>query len=144
MIPEAELRGLARRRNVDLMLLDLDYSLGCFLAGLGRQDLAGRLRFKGGTCLRKCYFPDYRFSEDLDFTAESRLTEANLKAIIEKAMRWVEREIGLDFSVDCRQPDSYLLSGRDSGRENQSDCRAAPLRYLPRRVRHSSIAQAWS
>ena len=23
----------------------------------------------GGTCLRKCYFPDYRFSEDLDFTA---------------------------------------------------------------------------
>lgn len=24
--------------------------------------------FKGGTCLRKCYFRDYRFSEDLDFT----------------------------------------------------------------------------
>ncbi len=109
MIPEVQLRSLARRWNVSLMLLDLDYSLGCFLAGLGRQDLAGRLRFKGGTCLRKCYFPDYRFSEDLDFTAESRLTEANLKAIIEKAMRWVEREIGLDFSVDRRQPDSYLL-----------------------------------
>lgn len=27
------------------------------------------LIFKGGTCLRKCYFEDYRFSEDLDFTA---------------------------------------------------------------------------
>ena len=26
MIPEAELRGLARRWNVDLMLLDLDYN----------------------------------------------------------------------------------------------------------------------
>jgi predicted nucleotidyltransferase component of viral defense system len=24
--------------------------------------------FKGGTCLKKCYFEDYRFSEDLDFT----------------------------------------------------------------------------
>lgn len=99
MIPEAELRSLARRWNVDLMLLDLDYSLGCFLAGLGRQDLAGRLRFKGGTCLRKCYFPDYRFSEDLDFTAESRLTQADLRAMVEKAARWVEREIGLDFSA---------------------------------------------
>lgn len=99
MISEVELRSLARRWNVDLMLLDLDYSLGCFLAGLGQQNLAGHWRFKGGTCLRKCYFPDYRFSEDLDFTAESRLTEANLKAIVEKAVRWVEREIGLDFSA---------------------------------------------
>jgi len=24
--------------------------------------------FKGGTCLKKCYFETYRFSEDLDFT----------------------------------------------------------------------------
>jgi len=93
VISETELRGLARRWNVDLMLLDLDYSLGCFLAGLGRQDLAGHLRFKGGTCLRKCYLPDYRFSEDLDLTAESRLTQADLRAMVEKAVRWVENDI---------------------------------------------------
>ena len=99
MISEVELRSLARRWNVNLMLVDLDYSLGCFLAGLSQQNLAGHWRFKGGTCLRKCYFPDYRFSEDLDFTAESRLTEAKLKAIVAKAVRWVEREIGLDFSA---------------------------------------------
>lgn len=24
--------------------------------------------FKGGTCLKRCYFETYRFSEDLDFT----------------------------------------------------------------------------
>jgi predicted nucleotidyltransferase component of viral defense system len=24
--------------------------------------------FKGGTCLRKCYYETFRFSEDLDFT----------------------------------------------------------------------------
>jgi predicted nucleotidyltransferase component of viral defense system len=28
------------------------------------------LRFKGGTCLKKAHFPDYRFSEDLDLTLE--------------------------------------------------------------------------
>ncbi|WP_394346518.1 nucleotidyl transferase AbiEii/AbiGii toxin family protein [Sphingobacterium psychroaquaticum] len=27
------------------------------------------LFFKGGTCLSKCYFPNYRFSENLDFTS---------------------------------------------------------------------------
>ncbi len=26
------------------------------------------LAFKGGTALKRCYFGDYRFSEDLDFT----------------------------------------------------------------------------
>lgn len=26
--------------------------------------------FKGGTCLKKCYFETYRFSEDLDFTLQ--------------------------------------------------------------------------
>lgn len=31
--------------------------------------LRGVLMFKGGTALKKCYFGDYRFSEDLDFTA---------------------------------------------------------------------------
>jgi predicted nucleotidyltransferase component of viral defense system len=40
------------------------------------------LIFKGGTCLRKCYFPNYRFSEDLDFTstdATFELTEEGKK-----------------------------------------------------------------
>jgi predicted nucleotidyltransferase component of viral defense system len=30
--------------------------------------LRDTLVFKGGTALKKCYFGDYRFSEDLDFT----------------------------------------------------------------------------
>jgi predicted nucleotidyltransferase component of viral defense system len=33
-----------------------------------RSPLRDRLAFKGGTALKKCYFGDYRFSEDLDFT----------------------------------------------------------------------------
>ncbi|MEZ4424280.1 MAG: nucleotidyl transferase AbiEii/AbiGii toxin family protein [Gemmatimonadota bacterium] len=40
---------------------------------LGSLGSSARLRehliFNGGTCLRKCYIADYRFSEDLDFTA---------------------------------------------------------------------------
>ena len=31
-----------------------------------------KLIFKGGTCLRKCYFNNYRFSEDLDFTVTDK------------------------------------------------------------------------
>ncbi len=65
MITEAELRRRAGQWRVDPMVVDLDYSLGWFLAGLLNSGLlADRVRFKGGTCLRKCYFADYRFSED--------------------------------------------------------------------------------
>ena len=32
------------------------------------EELSARIVFKGGTVLKKVYFPEYRFSEDLDFT----------------------------------------------------------------------------
>ena len=40
------------------------------LAGIGRVPaLSSTLVFKGGTALKKCYFGEYRFSEDLDFSS---------------------------------------------------------------------------
>lgn len=63
------LRTYARERGVRLEVVENDYALSYLLAaiaatpGLGRQ-----IVLKGGTALRKCYFPDYRFSEDLDYS----------------------------------------------------------------------------
>ncbi len=66
---------------VDPMVIDLDYSLGWFLLGLrSMSDSFMGLIFKGGTCLRKCYFSDYRFSEDLDFTATKYMSSANIES----------------------------------------------------------------
>jgi predicted nucleotidyltransferase component of viral defense system len=46
-----------------------DHILGYLLAGIAATPgLGDRLAFKGGTALRKCWFPTYRYSEDLDFT----------------------------------------------------------------------------
>ena len=49
-----DLLQVAGRDGVDPMVVDLDYVLGCFLAALYRAE-APPLRFKGGTCLRKCW-----------------------------------------------------------------------------------------
>ncbi|MEA2014043.1 MAG: nucleotidyl transferase AbiEii/AbiGii toxin family protein, partial [Thermodesulfobacteriota bacterium] len=35
---------------------------------MSETPLTNLLAFKGGTAIKKCYLPDYRFSEDLDFT----------------------------------------------------------------------------
>ena len=51
-------------------VLERDYVLSWILAAIGNHEpLRETLAFKGGTALKKCYFGDYRFSEDLDFSS---------------------------------------------------------------------------
>ena len=57
------------------------------------------LIFKGGTCLRKCYFPDYRFSEDLDFTATKYLSPARVEEWLTKSVDWIGDQDGPDFHI---------------------------------------------
>jgi predicted nucleotidyltransferase component of viral defense system len=50
--------------------VDKDWVLGHFLSAFYQvNEHFKKLVFKGGTYLRKCRFPDFRFSEDLDFTS---------------------------------------------------------------------------
>src|SRR5262245_40203010 len=57
------------RLGVAWEALERDYLLSWILAGINEvQLLRETLIFKGGTALKKCYFGDYRFSEDLDFS----------------------------------------------------------------------------
>lgn len=66
-------------------ILERDYLLSWILAGIGKVDsLSDTLASKGGTALKKCYFGDYRFSEDLDF---STLEGAPIGEAMERAIR---------------------------------------------------------
>jgi len=50
-------------------VIEKDYVLSWILAGISeRAEFSDTWIFKGGTCLKKCYFEIYRFSEDLDYT----------------------------------------------------------------------------
>ena len=75
----------ARQRTGHLsQVVERDYLLSWILAGISRTPaLAGSLVFKGGTALKKCYFGDYRFSEDLDFTGmEGTPTGVELEQLV--------------------------------------------------------------
>lgn len=60
-----------KRTQVPWEVIERDYLLSWILQGIySSEKLASKLIFKGGTALKKCYFgDDYRFSEDLDFSA---------------------------------------------------------------------------
>ena len=63
------LQEARNRLGIPWEVLERDYLLSWILAGIGQvESLRGTLAFKGGTALKKCYFGDYRFSEDLDFS----------------------------------------------------------------------------
>ncbi len=64
------LREARRQLGLQSYVVERDYILSWVLAGIGAvPELKDTLVFKGGTALKKCYFGDYRFSEDLDFSA---------------------------------------------------------------------------
>ena len=64
------LQEARRRLGIPWEVLERDYLLSWVLAGISQTPLLrDTLVLKGGTALRKCYFGDYRFSEDLDFSA---------------------------------------------------------------------------
>lgn len=64
-----ELNGRAAAAGVPRAIVEKDYALSVVLLGISKSPLAGKIVFKGGTALKKAYFPDARFSEDLDFSA---------------------------------------------------------------------------
>jgi predicted nucleotidyltransferase component of viral defense system len=54
--------------GVPAATVERDYVLSHVLAAIADCEQAERIVFKGGTALRLCYFEDYRYSADLDFS----------------------------------------------------------------------------
>lgn len=69
MIKPGEIQKKATQEGVRDQQIEKDYILSWILWGIANHEkLSKILVFKGGTVLKKVYFEDYRFSEDLDFT----------------------------------------------------------------------------
>lgn len=69
MIKPGEIQQIANGIGVRDQQIEKDYILSWILFGMSRHEqLSKAIVFKGGTVLKKVYFENYRFSEDLDFT----------------------------------------------------------------------------
>jgi len=100
MIGRQELIGLAQNLGLTPQVVEKDYVLGWLLAGIeANSQLRDRWVFKGGTCLKKCYFETYRFSEDLDFTItdEAHLGQEFLKNEMGAVARWIYEQSGIEI-----------------------------------------------
>lgn len=113
MIPRQEVLDLATDFGLAPNVIEKDYALGWLLAGLGENPATRETwLFKGGTCLKKCFFETYRFSEDLDFTLldPAHLEEAFLGKLFEEVSEWVYQRTGLDLPREARKVAVYRTS----------------------------------
>jgi predicted nucleotidyltransferase component of viral defense system len=63
------LKVLARENHVQLEILEKDYALSYLIDAIAKtHGIGNQIVLKGGTALRKLYYPGYRFSEDLDYS----------------------------------------------------------------------------
>ena len=99
MIRQKEIATIAEQQGVAKTTIDKDWALGHFVDALfSLPECRDQLVFKGGTCLKKCYFPNYRFSEDLDFTVvnpDFRLDEKLLEQIVDLVTERTEMPLHL-------------------------------------------------
>jgi len=100
MILKKEIQNKSIEWKVPPDTVDKDWVLGHFLGAMFTvKKHKENLVFKGGTALRKCYFENYRFSEDLDFTAIDRNYIISLSEI-EEIIRKVTELSGILFHID--------------------------------------------
>ena len=104
MITTAELHRVAEKEGLRFDQAEKDYVILWLLSGLAHSGVKEHgWVFKGGTCLRHCYYEGYRFSEDIDFSCRpgGDNLEASLR-LLDTVAAWVLHESGIRLSV--REP----------------------------------------
>lgn len=123
MILKEEIQKIATQKQLATSVIEKDYVLSWVLAGIHHHNTTkDSWIFKGGTCLKKCYFETYRFSEDLDFTYRGKThepDEAFYKNVFIEISQWIFDnsgielpEQGIEFEVFKNKRDSISVQGK--------------------------------
>ena len=86
-------------KSMPVVSLEKDYVLTWILVGISRTELSEHLCFKGGTALKKFYFKDYRFSEDLDFTFLKNISIEEIKKLLRKVYSIILKETNMQLAL---------------------------------------------
>lgn len=101
MIRPAEIQKKANAEKVRDTQIEKDYILGWILSGVAGNELLSKcLGFKGGTVLKKFYFEDYRYSEDLDFTLiDDSVSNENIHSAFDAVFEYVREEANIPLAI---------------------------------------------
>lgn len=110
MINKQEIMSFSKKYNLSVDVIEKDYILNWLLDGISNSDLLkDKWVFKGGTCLKKCYFEEYRFSEDLDFTItdKTHINSIFLSSAFSDITQWIYEQSGIEMPEEGRRFEEY-------------------------------------
>lgn len=100
MIDATHIRTYAATVQIDPGIVEKDYVLTKALSAIAQSEVfQNYFLFKGGTALKKCFYPNWRFSEDFDFTVTKALSRAEIKDIFNTTAETAGRLFGLGMRV---------------------------------------------
>jgi predicted nucleotidyltransferase component of viral defense system len=80
------LRKLSGKYKVPIGTIEKDYAVTNLLLIISKFSKVNQMVFKGGTAIKKIYFQDARFSEDIDFTCKEDIS-VELRQLLESEIK---------------------------------------------------------
>jgi len=157
MIEPKEINKVAATNRVNDRQIEKDYVLSWVLFAISKnKTLNNALVFKGGTVLKKAYFEDYRFSEDLDFTLiDESVTNEQIKTEFNNLFDFIKEEANIDLRIDDKKwtihetgsPQFYIdyvasLQGNMGSRDLKIDVTRGEI--LETEIEHKNIYRNYS
>jgi predicted nucleotidyltransferase component of viral defense system len=101
MIKPGEIKQKANAVGVRDQQIEKDYILSWILYGISNHEILSKeIVFKGGTVLKKVYFEDYRFSEDLDFTLlNAEITNEHIFSWFRQIFDFIKEEANIPLDI---------------------------------------------
>jgi uncharacterized protein len=101
MIKQGEIQKKANAVGVRDQQIEKDYILSWILYGISKHgQLSNEIVFKGGTVLKKVYFENYRFSEDLDFTLlNAEKTNGQIFSWFKEIFEFIKEEANIPLDI---------------------------------------------
>lgn len=117
MIKPGEIQNKAREAKVRDLQIEKDYILSWILQGVSQHENLGKtIVFKGGTLLKKVYFEDYRFSEDLDFTLlDDIISNEQIFEWFREIFEYVQEEANIPLEIIDHDSHRDRLEHEDGG-----------------------------
>lgn len=113
MIKPGEIDKIAIEKGVRAKQIEKDYVISWVLWGIARNEfLNNNFVFKGGTCLKKMYFDDYRYSEDMDFTLrDDSVSDKEILENFRSVFEQVYEESRINVEIIKDSVDNHEASG---------------------------------
>jgi predicted nucleotidyltransferase component of viral defense system len=101
LITRSEIEQKSQEFGIHVSNVQRDYVFGWLLTAIYADTaLKDILVFKGGNCFRKAYFPNTRFSADLDFGTDGVLDESMVVSELNKACAAAQLRCGVLFDAE--------------------------------------------